>query len=151
MQIVRLFIFNPFRIELVYNYLSKMIFWNMILRLIIESYLDFAVDSATNIQNVSFVLISYLQMVWVTSSDKTASVLSIILMIVVLGFPFFIMILLLKRIDSLRDDASIEKFGSTYNELRTDSRAALMYNVFYMVRRLWIAFLVTMLKKDSYL
>jgi hypothetical protein len=44
----------PFRIESIYNYLAKIIFWNMILRLIIESYLDFAVDSGTNVQNVRF-------------------------------------------------------------------------------------------------
>jgi hypothetical protein len=41
-----------FRIELIYDYLAKIIFWNMIIRLIIESYLDFAIGSATNVQNV---------------------------------------------------------------------------------------------------
>lgn len=36
-------------IEIVYEYLAKIIFWNMIIRLIIESYLDIALDSASNI------------------------------------------------------------------------------------------------------
>ena len=38
-----------------------------------------------------------------------------------------------------------------YNEIKNDRKSALLYNVFYMMRRLWIALLATMLKKDSYL
>ena len=38
-----------YRIEIIYDHLSKIIFWNMILRLIIEGYLDYAVDSITNV------------------------------------------------------------------------------------------------------
>jgi hypothetical protein len=34
---------------IIYDHLSKIIFWNMILRLIIEGYLDYAVDSITNV------------------------------------------------------------------------------------------------------
>jgi hypothetical protein len=45
-----------FRIELIYNYLAKIIFWNMIIRLIIESYLDFAIGSATNLENVKRII-----------------------------------------------------------------------------------------------
>ena len=36
----------------------------------------------------------------------------------------------------LRDQASVLKFGSTYSEIKTDSKAALLYNVIFMLRRL---------------
>jgi hypothetical protein len=38
-----------YSMEIIYDHLSKIIFWNMILRLIIEGYLDYAVDSITNV------------------------------------------------------------------------------------------------------
>jgi len=34
---------------LIYDYIAKILFWNMILRMIIEGYLDYAVDSITNV------------------------------------------------------------------------------------------------------
>lgn len=39
----------------------------------------------------------------------------------------------------LKDENSVKRFGSTYFEIKTDSRAALMYNVLYMLRRLLFA------------
>ena len=45
----------------------------------------------------------------------------------------------------------MDKFGSTYSELRIYSKASLMYNVLYMLRRLLITFIATILKQDSYL
>jgi cell shape-determining protein MreD len=39
-------------IKIIYDHLAKMIFWNMIIRLLIESYLDISLDAASNIQNV---------------------------------------------------------------------------------------------------
>ena len=36
-------------IEMAYNYFSKMVFYNMILRLILEGYMDFALSSLLNI------------------------------------------------------------------------------------------------------
>jgi hypothetical protein len=37
---------------MVYTYLAKMLFWNMILRMILEGYLEFAISSIKNVQNV---------------------------------------------------------------------------------------------------
>jgi hypothetical protein len=79
-------------------------------------------------------------------SDRIASVISIIILSVVLVFPFFVWTFLWTRVNYLKDLTSVDKYGSMYNEIRIDSKAALMYNVFYMLRRLWIAFLATMLK-----
>jgi hypothetical protein len=45
----------------------------------------------------------------------------------------------------------MDKFGSTYSELRNYSKASLMYHVLYMLRRLLITFIATILKQDPYL
>ncbi len=73
------------------------------------------------------------------------------MLMVVFIFPFFVWTLLWKKITVLRDQSSVEAYGSTYNEIRSDSKAALMYNVFYMLRRLWIALIATTLKQYSFL
>ena len=41
-----------YSIEMAYIYFSKMVFYNMILRLILEGYMDYALSSLLNIQNV---------------------------------------------------------------------------------------------------
>ena len=48
-------------------------------------------------------------------------------------------------------DESKLRFGATYMELKTDSKAALLYNVIYMLRRLLIAVLALMFQSNSYL
>ena len=73
-------------IEVIHDYLAKKIFWNVILRLIIECYLDFAISSALNSSNL----------VWNTNSDKFASILSIIMLVGITIFPFLMLILLLR-------------------------------------------------------
>jgi hypothetical protein len=45
----------------------------------------------------------------------------------------------------LRDQLSILRFGSTYSEIKTDSKAALLYNVIYMLRRLLFSLLAVVL------
>jgi len=48
----------------------------------------------------------------------------------------------------LNEQSSIEKYGSAYSELRTNSKAAVCYNVFYMIRRLWITLVVLVIYKN---
>jgi hypothetical protein len=46
--------FNLFlRVKIVYDHLAKMIFWNMILRMILEGYIEYSISSIMNVQDVS--------------------------------------------------------------------------------------------------
>lgn len=65
--------------------------------------------------------------------------MAIIIFSAVFIFPFFVWFLLWKNIETLDKEESILRFGSTYLELKTDSKNALLYNVFYMLRRLLFA------------
>ena len=41
-----------YRLNVFYTYLAKILFWNMILRMILEGYMEFAVSSIENVENV---------------------------------------------------------------------------------------------------
>jgi hypothetical protein len=71
--------------------------------------------------------------------------------ITVIVFPFFVWGLLWKKFGSLSNEVTQVSIGATYGDLRIDSKAALLYNVVYMLRRLFISGIATLLKKDSYL
>ena len=42
-----------------YAYLEKMLFWNMILRMILEGYLEYAVSSIENVENVIISILTF--------------------------------------------------------------------------------------------
>jgi|LauGreDrversion4_2_1035121.scaffolds.fasta_scaffold60629_1 hypothetical protein len=67
-------------LDAIYNFLYNMLFWNMILRLILEGYLEFAINSVTNLQDMK----------WNNTSDHIASIFAISTFIVVIVFPFFV-------------------------------------------------------------
>jgi len=73
------------------------------------------------------------------STDKFASVFTFLSVIVLLGFPVGVWTFLWRKMSSLEEENMKKLFGSTYEELRTNSRAALLFNVVYMVRRLFFA------------
>ncbi len=59
--------------------------------------------------------------------------------------------LLTRNFSKLSDQKIIDTFGSIYLELRQDSKIALMYHVFYMLRRLLFSFLIFVLESYPYL
>jgi hypothetical protein len=79
---------------------------------------------------------------WDTNKESFSSILALFFFVCVVIFPFFIWILLWKKIDKLKNEDFADRFGSTYFELKTDNKNALLYNVFYTLRRLLIAVLV---------
>ena len=73
------------------------------------------------------------------ATDKFATVFTITSGIVLVGFPIGVWAFLWAKIGSLEDENTKKQFGSTYEELRMNSKAALLFNVIYMVRRLFFA------------
>lgn len=51
---------NKFRINTVYEFLVKLLFWNMILRMIMEGYIDYAISSMLNVKNVRNICLNIL-------------------------------------------------------------------------------------------
>jgi hypothetical protein len=87
---------------------------------------------------------------WITKSDRLSSAFAIVTLVTVIVFPIFVWILLWRKYSVLKEERAINVFGSTYQELKTNSKAALLFNVIYMLRRLYIAVLATMVKDYSF-
>lgn len=81
----------------VYNYIAGILFFNLILRLIIEGYMDFSISSFLNVTN----------MLWNTKSDVAASIVTILTIIVVAVFPGLIWILVKKNHENLQEKKKI--------------------------------------------
>ncbi|TNV87454.1 hypothetical protein FGO68_gene15662 [Halteria grandinella] len=99
--------------------------------MVLEGYMQYSLSSLASITNLTFT----------TQSDTISSSLSLAFTVFICIFPFVIWYLLWKRFLVLKDPRQIITFGSSYFEIRTDSKAALLYNVLYMIRRLVFAFL----------
>jgi hypothetical protein len=85
--IIRIFRFKHPWIMKTYNYIAGILFFNLILRLIIEGYMDFSVASLLNVKN----------MLWNTRSDIAASIVTIIILTVVVLFPGLVYYLVKKN------------------------------------------------------
>ena len=60
--------------------------------------------------------------------------------------PFLVWLILWRNFGKLENKELIISFGSTYMELRTGSKNALLYNVFFMLRRLLFTVVIIVLK-----
>lgn len=87
---------------------------------------------------------------WQTGSDKFSTIFAIMVFSCVFTFPFFVWWLLWSRTSQkLNSQMAMVRYGSTYFELKTDKRLALLYNVFYMLRRLLFASLLIIFDGDD--
>ena len=112
-----------------YTFLSNILFYNFILRLILEGYMQYAITSLTNVRSLQ----------WGNSSDTFASLFAIAILIILLVFPFLIWFLLWHNLAWLNTGKHISTYGSVYNELRI-TRFGVLYNVFYVLRRIMFAY-----------
>ena len=121
--------------------ISNLLFFNIILRLLLEGYMDLCLASFLNYQNK----------ITITLSDYFSFILSIIIIFIVAGYPFFIITVLTFKRKSLGEENSINTFGTLYNDLRTDSFLPLLYNIIQTLRRLLIASLAIFVKQHPFL
>jgi hypothetical protein len=52
--------FSKYSVNKVYTYLSNLIYWNMILRYFLEGYMEFAITSLMNLENVNIKITLYI-------------------------------------------------------------------------------------------
>lgn len=86
-------------------------------------------------------------MKWVNSSDQFSSAFALSLGSFIFAFPFLVWALLWVRQAVLPEEEQRMRIGSVYLELRVNSKAALLYNVLYMLRRLLFAVIATALEE----
>lgn len=77
----------------VYTYLANLIFWNMILRMFLEGYMEYAITSLINIYKLK----------WDTWSNGFSSVFSLTIFTWVFLFPFLVWFLLWRNKETLSE------------------------------------------------
>ncbi|TNV87548.1 hypothetical protein FGO68_gene6265 [Halteria grandinella] len=105
---------------------AKILLFNTAIRIFIEGQLEFSINSFLNLKNLH----------WETTSDTICSLSALTFATAQLSFPFALWALLWSNFGSLVQSDQNERYGSSYFEIKTSSRAALLYNVLFMVRRL---------------
>ena len=80
-----------------------------------------------------------------TSSDKFAAAFAVLLLSLTFAFPLVVWLILHFNQNKLKNQQSTDTYGSLYQELRVDYSYALLYNVFFVARRLFFAMHATML------
>lgn len=103
--------------------------------MLLEGYIQYALTSLTNL--------TYLE--WTETRDTLSSILAILIFSAVVSFPPFLWWLLWTKRPGLNTDEMRQRIGSTYFEIKTHSKYALLYNVFYTSRRLLFALVITFL------
>jgi hypothetical protein len=64
--------------------LQTKIYWNLMIRICIEGYLDFSIAAPLNLG----------QLMWLTPSDYFSSICSMVAVVIVLVFPFGVIVIL---------------------------------------------------------
>jgi hypothetical protein len=109
----------------------------MILRLLIEGYIELALTSIINLQNLN----------WTSSSDYISSIYAFAILALVISLPLVMTyVLSSKTTEELQDKETELSLGTAYQDLKLEPRYALLYNAMQMYRRLIIAIVATLLK-----
>ena len=88
-------------VKIVYDYLAKLVFWNMFLRMFLEGYMEYAITSLMNIYKLK----------WDTRSETFSSVFSLVIFIWIFLFPMLVWFLLTRNFSKLSDQKIIDTFG----------------------------------------
>jgi len=106
------------------------IYWNLILRICIEGYLDFSITAPLNLG----------KLMWNTPSDYFSSICSMVAVAIVILFPFGVIAILYRYRKKLTDEEFHKKFGAIMEGIDPKNKiAALTYTVFFCFRRLVFA------------
>lgn len=97
--------------------------------MIYEAYFEIAVETLLNLQG----------MVWVTNGDYLNNSFMIFYAFVAVLFPWSILIFLQYNFSQAEDKKFLEKFEAIYENVRPDSRIALLHGFHQILRRLLFA------------
>ncbi|TNV84750.1 hypothetical protein FGO68_gene5840 [Halteria grandinella] len=136
-----------FSLKKIYDVVSKIIFFNLLIRFLLEGYLQFAIDSLLQQSHVSEFQNICLQLSWETSKHRFSALFSILLLAISVTSPLVIVILLLCLQRRLNNPTIFRRMGSLYEGLRTRLKLALIFNAIFVIRRLAFACIIVFLQK----
>lgn len=109
-----------------YSYIEGLVFFNVILRLILEGYVMIVICAFLN----------YNYMDWSNFDLRFSSALTIILLCISFLFPFFVLALLLIFRKRMEEPHIEKRIGSLYENIDPERKAAILFSFFFLMRRL---------------
>ena len=123
--------------------IKKRIWMNMILRYMLEHYLLMVIAYMLKMTDLNFT----------NKMEGAMSTFSIALFLVIIAMPFIIWRFIYASFDEglIKDPAFHEKYGSLFLDLHRGQKHGLLFNVFYMLRRIAMAFIIIALPNMNWL
>lgn len=118
---------------MIYDKITRILFFGFIFTAIIESYLPTSVAVFNSLEYVSFNI----------PINALPSMITILYFALVIVFPFFILIFLTINSNRLRNKEFKHRYGSLYLDINTSKRGATLFFVLFTLRRLIFAIIVT--------
>ena len=104
--------------------ISRVLFWNLIIRIFLEGYLEFAIASFVNLKFVSSITVNVWQVNISTSGEVASSLLAVFFSLLVIACPILIALFIYKYFHLLGALPVQGRVGTIYAEYRTDSMLA---------------------------
>jgi len=115
------------------EWLKSKFLMNFIIMLILESTLELSFTCMLNYKYVP-------ELARATTFFQVMDYLiTAVVIVLVLGLPFFILIFYCKNFDRLKDEEFEDTWGAVYEAHEADMRASLWFNVIFMIRRILFA------------
>ena len=118
------------RVQVIVNPLKSKLFYNSIIRFLIQAYLKFCEIGCLSLLNFSFN----------SPSQTGSSIAGIFIFVFVIVFPQAVFYLMQKHRLNLENDAIKTKFGSAYLNIETSKDYAYWLTTIFLVRRLLLVF-----------
>lgn len=124
-----------------YAKLKAALFWNFLLRLVIESYLELHLSSTINAANLYFSS---------NSGDWLASLTTLPVAFVVNVFPFWLFVFLRRNFDQLSEENFKARFGATYEGLATECKSFVGHPLIFVLRRMLFSLMVIFVPNQTF-
>ena len=90
------------------------------------------------------------RLMWGTAFDIINNLSCIILATAVAIFPVFILVFYCYKFEKWESEEFSEKYGAVFEGLRKDSRASLLYPIFFILRRFILVIVATVTQKNIF-
>ena len=133
--ILRLFCFKVDWVNKALKWLWRKIFWNFIIRTVLEMYLELSLKMGIKLYSLNYSN-------WFETTNSMTSVISLVLLCL---FGLLTPVFLTCKKNQLNSDAFKQKYSSLTHEMRLNSLATRFYFMFFMMRRIALTALIIFL------
>jgi len=117
--------------------LNTFVFFQLIIRIFLETYLELLVCALINVTNLN----------WNFNGERLSSLFSCVMVVGLTAAPQMVHYLLTKNQRQILNNKSIsERYGDMYEGLKPDDKFSLTYPYYFLMRRMSLAYILVIFK-----